>query len=104
MTNISEDHLDAYDGFADYAGTKRTIAHHQSADDILIVNRDDEEAWRVNAGSFARIVPFGIGRREEPGMWVDGTRLVWQSGTDMHEIAVPENPALTGSRQLANAA
>src|SRR5215203_1087114 len=43
LTNISEDHLDHYDGFADYADTKRGIALHQSQADVLIVNADDPE-------------------------------------------------------------
>ncbi len=32
LTNIHEDHLDTYDGFDDYANTKRSIARHLSPD------------------------------------------------------------------------
>ncbi len=104
LTNISEDHLDAYDGFADYAATKRTIARHQTGSDVLIVNYDDAEAWRASAETNARIVPFGGRPRDEPGMWVDDSTLNWRTEPRTEKIQIPENQALTGSRQLANAA
>ena len=47
LTMIAEDHLNTYDGFADYAATKRGITRHQRAGDWLVVNRDDPEAWRA---------------------------------------------------------
>jgi UDP-N-acetylmuramoylalanine--D-glutamate ligase len=104
LTNISEDHLDAYDGFADYAATKRTIAHHQTSADVLIVNRDDTEAWRASSETLARVVPFGGTSRDDPGMWVEDSMLKWQTEDESQQIEVPENQALTGTRQLANAA
>ncbi|MFL5762038.1 MAG: UDP-N-acetylmuramoyl-L-alanine--D-glutamate ligase [Thermomicrobiales bacterium] len=104
LTNISEDHLDVYDGFADYAATKRTITRNQTRDDVLIVNRTDEEAWKASKETTARVVPFADTRRDELGMWVDNRRLVWRTDNGSTEIPIPENPALTGSRQAANAA
>ena len=59
LTNIHEDHLDTYDGFEDYANTKRSIAKHLSPDDTLIVNRDNSEAFRGAVQTRARVVSFG---------------------------------------------
>jgi len=42
VLNVSEDHLDRYDGFADYAATKRRI--HAGAD-RRVVNVQDPETW-----------------------------------------------------------
>jgi UDP-N-acetylmuramoylalanine--D-glutamate ligase len=104
LTNISEDHLDAYDGFADYAATKRTIAHHQTPADFVILNHDDEEVWRATKETKAHVVPFGMVGPDETGMWVDDSTLVWRSKEGEERIAIPDNPALTGSRQALNAA
>lgn len=104
LTNISEDHLDAYDGFADYAATKRIIARHQTAADYLIVNRDDVEAWTARKETAAQIVPFGMSALEEPGMWIEDRTLIWRTTTEREQFQIPDNPALTGSRQAANAA
>ena len=41
LTLIAEDHLNTYDGFADYAATKRGITRHQRPGDLLVANRDD---------------------------------------------------------------
>jgi UDP-N-acetylmuramoylalanine--D-glutamate ligase len=104
LTNISEDHLDAYNGFADYAATKRTIAHHQLASDHLVVNRDDEETWRASAETSANVIPFGFAGSDSPGMWVNESELAWRTESREDRIAFPDNPALTGSRQALNAA
>src|SRR5215217_8178671 len=55
LTNISEDHLDTYDGFADYAATKRSITRHQRPEHWLVVNADDPEAWKAAAETKACI-------------------------------------------------
>jgi UDP-N-acetylmuramoylalanine--D-glutamate ligase len=104
LTNISEDHLDAYYGFADYAATKRTIARHQNSIDYLIVNRGDDEAWQAIKETAAQIVPFGMYRRNEPGSWFDDRTLIWQTRSTIERFQIPDNPALTGTRQAANAA
>ncbi|MDP9366268.1 MAG: Mur ligase family protein, partial [Chloroflexota bacterium] len=74
LTLIAEDHLDAYDGFADYAATKRSIAAHQHPGDVLVVNADDPEAWRAAAETPARVVPFGLSDRRGNGAWAAGDR------------------------------
>jgi UDP-N-acetylmuramoylalanine--D-glutamate ligase len=104
LTNVSEDHLDAYESFEDYAATKRTIAHHQTASDFLVVNRDDAETWQATAETSARIVPFGLGPANSNGLWVEGSELVWNCESGEERIVFPDNPALTGSRQALNAA
>ncbi len=104
LTNISEDHLDAYDGFADYAATKRTIGHHQGLGDCLVVNADDEAAWQAVRETGARVVPFGLTDGGCAGAWHAGDRIVWRhDGTEM-AIPFPANPALNGPHQAANAA
>jgi UDP-N-acetylmuramoylalanine--D-glutamate ligase len=104
LTNISEDHLDAYESFADYAATKRTIAHHQKPADFIILNHDEGEVWRASDETQAHVVPFGMVGPDKPGMWVNGSTLVWRSNEGEEWIAIPDNPALTGSRQALNAA
>ena len=60
LTNISEDHLDHYDGFADYAATKRAIARFQTPGDTFIVNADDAESWRTASETAATVVPLSL--------------------------------------------
>ncbi|CAA9586025.1 MAG: UDP-N-acetylmuramoylalanine--D-glutamate ligase [uncultured Thermomicrobiales bacterium] len=102
LTNISEDHLDAYDGFADYAATKRTIAHHQRPDDLLVVNADDRGTWRAAAETRARVAPFGLDDRGGDGAWRAGDRLLWRWAGAEVAFDLPETPALAGEHNAAN--
>ncbi len=103
LTNISEDHLDHYDGFDDYAATKRGITRHQRPDDAFVVNADDPEAWRAAAETAARIVPFGLRDSGGDGAWLAGGTLLWRWGSSEVRVEVPPNPALAGKHSLANA-
>ena len=102
LTLVAPDHLDAYDDFADYAATKRSIGHHQGPDDHLVVNAGDPEAWRAAAETRAAVVPFGRGDRGTDGAWATGDRLTWRwQGTD-ESLILPPNPALAGDHQAGN--
>ena len=104
LTNISEDHLDAYDGFADYAETKRSIARHQRAGDSYVVNADDAEAVRGLDALPGRVVRFGLGDRAEAGMWIEGNSLIWRHGDDIVELPISERLPFLGVHQRLNAA
>jgi UDP-N-acetylmuramoylalanine--D-glutamate ligase len=104
LTNISPDHLDAYDGFDDYANVKRSIANHQQVSDHLVVNADDPEAWRAAGETRAQVVPFGCGDRGSNGMWVDGNELIWRWHGQRSRFAVPDRVPYLGLHQRLNAA
>jgi len=78
LTLIAEDHLNTYDGFADYAGTKRGISRHQRPGDWLVVNRDDPEAWQAAGETVATVVPFGEGDHGDDGAWLTPEGLLWR--------------------------
>ncbi len=103
LTNISEDHLDHYDGFDDYAATKRGIACHQQPGDAFVVNADDLEAWRAAAETAARVVPFALLDRGGDGAWFAGGGLIWRSGGSDVRVAMPPNPVLAREHGVANA-
>lgn len=104
LTNISEDHLNHYDGFQDYAATKRGITRHQGADDVLVLNADDVEVWRAAAETRARVVPFGLADRGTDGAWLAAERrLLWRDGASETDIALPDTAALPGTHNAANA-
>jgi len=59
LLNLTPDHLDRHGTLAEYRDTKARLFAAQGADDFVVVNRDDPEAWRAVAGVRARIVSFG---------------------------------------------
>ncbi|MGH2531978.1 MAG: UDP-N-acetylmuramoyl-L-alanine--D-glutamate ligase [Thermomicrobiales bacterium] len=104
LTNISEDHLDTYQDFADYACTKRSITAHQALDDILLVNADDNEAFRAAEATNARVVPFGRLDQGSNGIWCDGAVVKLRRAGEEARVEMPPNPSLAGPHQAANVA
>lgn len=103
ITNISEDHLNTYDSFQDYADTKRGLLSGQHEGDVAILNADDQEVWAARAFTKGTVIPFGVGERDEDGAWLAGEELVYRwSGTEMR-IPRPEGLALAGEHGARNA-
>ncbi len=84
ITNISEDHLDRYKDFAEYSGVKRGLTRAMTGDDVVVYNRDDAEASRVERETRARLMPFGLDEPPGDGAWIrSGSELMvrWNGGT-----------------------
>ena len=103
LTLIAEDHLNTYDGFADYAATKRAITRHQHPGDWLVVNRDDPEAWQAAGDTAATVVPFGNGNHGDDGAWLTAEGLLWRWRSAETRWPRPASPALVGRHGARNA-
>jgi UDP-N-acetylmuramoylalanine--D-glutamate ligase len=103
LTMIAEDHLNTYDGFADYAATKRGIARHQRPGDWLVVNRDDPEAWRAAGETAATAIPFGEGDQGDDGAWLTAEGLLWRWQGLETRWPRPTSAALAGQHGARNA-
>lgn len=103
LTLIAEDHLNTYDGFEDYAATKRGITQHQRPEDYLVVNRDDPESWRAASETAASVAPFGLVDCGDDGAWRAGDTLVWRWRGSEFRWPAPQSPALRGDHGTRNA-
>lgn len=75
ILNITPDHLDRHGSFENYVAAKERIFAHQTADDALVLNADDDVAMRAAARAHSRIY------------WFSRTRAIRQ-GTMIHEGAI----------------
>ncbi|HCC22507.1 TPA: UDP-N-acetylmuramoyl-L-alanine--D-glutamate ligase [Candidatus Uhrbacteria bacterium] len=64
LTNVLEDHLNRYNGLADYARSKSLLLAFQSSGDFAVVNADD-----------ARVVKFGTGHQTNTSLVFGGQRF-----------------------------
>lgn len=103
LTNISEDHLNQYDGYEDYARTKRTIGHHLGPDDFVVYNACQADTRRIAHETRARLVPFGDRTAAGDAVWADDERIHarWQ-GTMLSWLR-PDHLSLAGETGAANA-
>jgi len=104
ITNISEDHLDTYGGFDDYANVKRSIGRHLSQDDSLVLNAGDPEVAQSAMSTGATVYWFGVGALPGPGVRVEGRSLI--STIPAHEgtMDLPVTDQYRGQHQQLNAA
>ena len=103
ITNISPDHLDAYDGYEDYAATKRTIAHHQAADGYIVYNADDVDTRKVADEATSTCLPFGLSEPEGDGAWADSSGLYLRLNGDVQTLPIPTQLSLQGEHGTRNA-
>lgn len=103
LTNISPDHLDAYDSFDDYADTKRSIARHVPEDGVVVYNNDDPECQKIVGMTNARLLPFGLDDPGTDGVWLSGDELV--ARMDGKEDRIPRHTQLqlSGEHGTSNA-
>ncbi|HCH3754348.1 UDP-N-acetylmuramoyl-L-alanine--D-glutamate ligase [Vibrio parahaemolyticus] len=92
--NLSEDHMDRYEGMADYRAAKLSIFDHA---ELAVVNRDDQETYPEVEMS---VVTFGSDEQAY-GLEVDGSRT-WLLDHGQRVIASDELK-LVGKHNLANA-
>ncbi|WP_025499755.1 UDP-N-acetylmuramoyl-L-alanine--D-glutamate ligase [Vibrio parahaemolyticus] len=92
--NLSEDHMDRYEGMADYRAAKLRIFDHA---ELAVVNRDDQETYPEVE---MPVVTFGSDEQAY-GFEVDGSRT-WLLDHGQRVIASDELK-LVGKHNLANA-
>jgi UDP-N-acetylmuramoylalanine--D-glutamate ligase len=103
ITNFSEDHLDRYRDYEDYISTKRSIAHHQMAKDVVVFNNDQSDVRVVACESQAIPMPFGVAEPVGNGAWMPGDRLVSRFGGETFTFGLPEQLSLSGPHGRMNA-
>ncbi len=74
--NVTPNHLDRYDSFADYAAAKHRVFMNQTADDVAILNADDEITASWASGLKASVTMFSVKRELEDGLFLRGEELV----------------------------
>ncbi len=77
--NVTPNHMDRYNLFSDYAAAKHRIFMNQTADDVAILNADDEitASWAV--GKRAKVVMFSTAKELDEGLFLRGENLVWRT-------------------------
>jgi UDP-N-acetylmuramoylalanine--D-glutamate ligase len=102
VLNVTPDHLDRHESFADYRDAKARLFAAQTADDVAVVGRDDPEAAAIGRGLAARCYSFGWTPVDE-GTFVDGDAVVVRLG-GVEERVYLGRTLLTGRHNVENIA
>ncbi|MFT3745663.1 MAG: UDP-N-acetylmuramoyl-L-alanine--D-glutamate ligase [Pyrinomonadaceae bacterium] len=74
--NVTPNHLDRYDSFHDYALAKHRLFINQTAEDVAILNADDEITADWANGLKANVVMFSVKTELEEGLFLRGEALI----------------------------
>lgn len=104
LTNISEDHLDRYASYEEYARVKASITRHQQPEDWLIVPAGDEVIAQLTVDSVARTVLVG---REDAGgdyaLWVADGWFMGRWAGEQVDLGPVDQFRIPGQHNLQNA-
>jgi UDP-N-acetylmuramoylalanine--D-glutamate ligase len=104
LLNVTEDHLDRYRDFNEYAETKLKLFMNQGAEDYAVVNIGDTVIKEAVSGGFtkAKVVPFTASGRLEEGFFLRGKDIVCASGGGREVTYSVEGLKLAGLHNLEN--
>lgn len=102
LLNITEDHLDRYNGFDHYADTKMKLFANQTPDDFAVLYVDDPEvASRADAVG-GTVVPVSLASEPDGGVFVRGGTIVSRMGRREREVVEVRDLGLPGPHNLVN--
>ena len=100
--NVTPNHLDRYDGLMDYAAAKHRLFRNQTADDVAILNADNEITWSWATGLQARVVPFSTQRELDEGFFLRGRDLMRRVDGREEVLLTRDDMALRGLHNVEN--
>ena len=100
--NVTPNHLDRYDFFTDYAAAKHRLFMNQTAEDVAILNADDEitASWAENLR--ANVVLFSTAKELEEGLFLRGRELICRANGKEKVLAFQDEMNLRGVHNVQN--
>ncbi len=104
ILNITPDHLDRHGSMGNYIAAKERIFAHQTADDALVLNADDEHTQHAAIRAQSRVFWFSARRPVRQGAFVYQDAIVFRANE--HSSAQPILPIseipLKGTHNVEN--
>jgi UDP-N-acetylmuramoylalanine--D-glutamate ligase len=100
--NVTPNHLDRYDSFADYAAAKHRIFLNQTSEDVAVLSADDEITSTWGSGLKANVVFFSVKKELEEGLFLRGRELVCRSNGKEKILTTRDEIFLRGLHNVEN--
>jgi UDP-N-acetylmuramoylalanine--D-glutamate ligase len=100
--NVTPNHLDRYDLFSDYAAAKHRLFINQTAEDVAILNADDEItlSWANNLK--ANVVLFSVKKELDEGLFLRARDLVCRANGREKVLTTRDGIFLRGLHNVEN--
>ncbi len=100
--NVTPNHLDRYDSFQDYAVAKHRLFMNQTAEDVAILNADDEITASWASGLKANVVLFSVKRELDEGLFLRVNDLVCRASGKEKVLTTRDEIFLRGLHNVEN--
>ncbi|MCA1613678.1 MAG: UDP-N-acetylmuramoyl-L-alanine--D-glutamate ligase [Acidobacteria bacterium] len=100
--NLMPDHMDRYESLTDYAAAKHNIFRNQTAEDVAVLNADDETVASWARGLRAHVALFSVRRELEEGLFLRGRDLVSRSRGAERVLLTRDEIKLRGLHNVEN--
>lgn len=101
ITNLSPNHLDIHKDMEEYVAAKENLYLHQTPDDILILNRDNEITHSFVSKAKGTVLEFSRQTELERGVFLrDG--VIWRKGETVEKIMDQSDILLPGIHNVEN--
>ncbi len=100
--NVTPNHLDRYDGFQDYAAAKHRLFMNQTAEDVAVLNADDEITASWAGGLKANVVMFSVTKILDEGLFLRGADLVYRANGKEKILTTRDDVFLRGLHNIEN--
>lgn len=101
-TNVTPNHMDRYDFFSDYAAAKHRLFMNQTADDVAILNADDEITASWAKGLKANVVMFSVRKELDEGLFLRNRELICRANGKEKVLTTRDEIFVRGLHNVEN--
>ena len=102
ILNITEDHLNRHHTMEEYIRVKELITKNQGAEDVCVLNYEDEVLRAFGQNLVPRAVYFSSERKLEEGIYLDGDFIILKDGELETEVVKTGELKLLGKHNFEN--
>jgi UDP-N-acetylmuramoylalanine--D-glutamate ligase len=100
--NVTPNHLDRYESFTEYAAAKHRIFMNQTADDVAILNADNQVTAGWSSGLKANVVMFSVETELDEGLFLRDRDLVCRANGKEKVLTTRDEIFLRGLHNVEN--
>ncbi len=101
-TNVTPNHMDRYDFFADYAAAKHRLFMNQTAEDVAVLNAGNETTASWRSGLNAHVSMFSVATELDEGLFLRGRDLVCRSNGKEKVLTTRDDIFVRGLHNVEN--
>ncbi|GAE87440.1 UDP-N-acetylmuramoyl-L-alanine--D-glutamate ligase [Acetivibrio straminisolvens] len=102
VTNVSPNHLDVHKSMDEYVFAKKNIFKHQSAEDKLVINFDNDITRGFANEAQGDVVYFSRKASLEKGAMLKDNMLIFKDGESVTEIVKADDIVIPGVHNIEN--